>query len=199
MSFSLPLLPPLCHSFLLSMPPCCRVRSFAWAAVLKDTPAPVVWALQGPQFLQLWHGVLQVLQGGYLLQHSPLCGLQGNVCSDTWYLLLLLQLSPQGYFSHIFPHPSLPGSISPFSKCIFLKGPPPWLQGSAMPCNGATEATWKGLCPAQSSPGHSSQRSLKPPCLHLGTCTLHIFNFFPILWSYCIFNSHVTAQVVYKP
>lgn len=193
MSFSPPLL-PLCHlipphnaSLLQSGVPATGCSPLGYTSSSVGFPWTTV---PSGNIHELWHGVLQVLWvdtcsstvlpldcGG---TPAPLCS-SPRAAGECLLRHLVppptpSALSPEGYFSHIFPHPSLPGSILPFSKCIFLKGPAPWLQGSAMPCNGATGATWKGLCPARSSPGHSSQRSLKPPCLHLGTCTLYTFS-----------------------
>lgn len=162
-------------------------------AVVWGPPGTVGW-ISAPAQSSPWTA------GHLLLRCGLLQGLQGSVCSGTCYILLLFQLSPQGCFSHIFPHSSLPGSILPFFKYIFLKAPSPWLQGSAMPCGGAIGAGWNGLCPAQSSPGHSSQRSLKLPLPASGHLhPVHIFDFFPGLWSYCIFNLRVIAQVAYNP
>ena len=49
----------------------------------------------------------------------------------------------------------------PFLKQAFPEAPPSWLKGSAVSCSGSVGTSWNWLCPAQGSPGLSSQR---PPC-----------------------------------
>lgn len=134
-------------------------------AVARGPPGAAEW-IPAPALSSLWTA------GKHLLHCGRLQGLQGSVSSGTWYLLLLLQLSCQGYFSHIFPHPSLPGSILPFLKYTFLKAPlPPWLEGPAMPCAmleravSSTEQLWPPITEVPEA----------PPCQHLGTCTLYTF------------------------
>lgn len=112
-------------------------------------------------------------QSGYLLHHSLLHGLRGNICSTVissrgfrgvtamalgatpsllhwpWYLQSSFTIFP--YCLHL-----------PFLKHFFLEAPSSLPMGSAEPCGQLVGAVWNWLCPVWGSPSFSLQSVLSP-------------------------------------
>jgi len=86
--------------------------------------------------------------------------LQRNPCCAVW------STSSPSFFSHLGVYRlvshtfllTLPGSTFLFLEYIATETLPSQLLGSAVPCRRSVGAVWNWLCPAQDTPGLSSQR-----------------------------------------
>ena len=131
--------------------------------------------------------VLPELQCGYhLLHHGPSHGCKGNSAPVPGAPPPLLLSLRRSYLcvSLLSPPPLSAWCLLPFLKYAFPEAPPSWLLGSAVPCCGSIGASWNRLCPAQGSPGLSSQRlPLQPLCYQiLDTYTQCNFEGQAVLW-----------------